>query len=54
MVFQSLLIPGMATMVQVTASANGMLDAWCDFNGDGAVDAADLLAMANNWTRELN
>jgi hypothetical protein len=43
-VFLSSLKPGQATSVQVTASADGLLDAWLDFNGDGDFsDAGDQI-----------
>jgi len=43
-VFTSLLIPGQLAIVNVTANAQGFLDAWVDFNGDGSwADAGDQI-----------
>jgi len=43
-VFTSPLIPGQLAIVNVTANAQGFLDAWVDFNGDGSwAEAGDQI-----------
>ncbi len=52
-VFTSLIQQGQVATIDVTASAGGLLDAWLDFNGNGAWDAGEQIftsqAIAGLW-----
>ncbi|MBC7233671.1 MAG: DUF11 domain-containing protein [Chloroflexi bacterium] len=44
-VFATPLVPGRSARITVTASTAGYLNAWVDFNGNGAFDAGEQIAL---------
>lgn len=53
-VFLDPLVPGRSAQIQVTASADGFLNAWIDFNANGTVDAGDQIATDLALTAGVN
>ncbi|MCP4709495.1 MAG: hypothetical protein GY869_12785, partial [Planctomycetes bacterium] len=53
--FTSLIMPGVSAAVDVTASTDGFLDAWIDFNNDGDWDdPCEMIFNSQNLTSGLN
>jgi len=43
--FQTPILPGSSYTIQVTAGSSGFLNAWIDFDGNGAFDAGEQIAV---------
>ncbi|QEG24328.1 SdrD B-like domain-containing protein [Mariniblastus fucicola] len=53
-VFVTPLVAGADATIEVTASVDGFLNAWIDFNGDGTFDAAEQIAIDEMLTSGVN